>query len=276
MEKGKIRRLEDLSDEMREIESTFIYEAEEKTDEHIRSYIYHISSMNGHYVCSDLFKETFSQYTESLDSRMKYSTVIHNSAAVLANEMFHLNVNDPSIKKCIFLSGVPGAGKSFLAQSLYMSGVIEEYTMIFEGDISTPTIMDKIKAVKDKGMEAFIIIVNPTLELAQRNAINRSFEIGRGASSQTMARILSRIPEALNNIFREYSDIELAIYNKKTNYDIDYYIGRNYASILNHGSYEEILTKLQNLRLVILEELKKKSDSLKNGEMEEVSEKRGL
>lgn len=263
MEKGKIRRLINIPEELKADQEYFIEEAENNTTFYMESYRNHPSSLNGHYVCSDLFKETFQKYTESLESRKRYSEVIHNSAAVLANEMFHQNVQDPSIKECIFLSGVPGGGKSFLIQSLALSGAIGDDTMIYEGDITTPTIIEKIEAAKKAGKTLHIIVVNPTLELAQRNAINRSFEIGRGASCETMARILSRIPGALENIHASYPEIDLAIYNKTTNYDITCEYGFEKATVLNHGSYEEILEKLRELRVQLLSELKKKIEDKK-------------
>lgn len=71
-----------------------------------------------------------------------------------------------------------------------------------------------------------------------------------------MARIMSKIPTTLNNIIAKY-DIELGIFNKRTNYDIDYIIGTENIAILNHGTYEEILNKLLMLRLEILEEYQK-------------------
>ena len=166
---------------------------------------------------------------------------------------------DKSIDKCIFLSGVPGAGKSYLIQSIALSGELDDKTMVYEGDITTDTIYEKIDKCVENGKEIFFLIVNPTLELAQRNAIARHFEIGRGASSETMARIMSRIPAALNNIMSKY-DIELGIFNKHTNYDTDYMVGKENLPVLDHGTYDEILKKLLELRLEILEEYKKKTN----------------
>ena len=75
-----------------------------------------------------------------------------------------------------------------------------------------------------------------------------------------MARILSRIPNAVKEIIEKY-DITLGIYNKTTNYDITYEVGTDYISTLEHGTYEEILEQLQTLRLEILDEYKKKTES---------------
>ena len=72
-------------------------------------------SMGGRYVNSDLFKETFAEYNASKDSRGQYNAPVHNAAAVLASEQFRRVVSDnsePYRDSALFLSGVPGAGKS--------------------------------------------------------------------------------------------------------------------------------------------------------------------
>lgn len=255
MEKGKIRRLkEPLSEELKEMEEYFISEAENSTEEYLSKYIQLPSSFAGNYICSDLFKETFDAYHESTNSRKKYASVIHNSAAVLANEMFQIKSEDSHINKCIFVTGVPGAGKSFLIQSLLLANQLSKDIMIYEGDITTDTIYEKMRKVIEKGMDVYIIVVNPTLELAQENAITRHFEVGRGASCETMARILSNIPNALTKIRNMFPDIELGIYNKTSNYDINYYLGWDNIELLNHGTYDEILRRLQEIREKYLQE----------------------
>lgn len=70
-----------------------------------------------------------------------------------------------------------------------------------------------------------------------------------------MARILSKIPIALNEIKERYPNIELGIYNKKTNYDIENYVGFENAELLNHGDYDTVLEELQKLRIEILKEI---------------------
>ena len=125
MEKGKIRKIQkDISDELKMTEEYFIKSAEENTEKHISDYLELELSYNGSYICADLFKETFKEYSNSIEARMKYAEIIHNSAAVLSDELFHRMASSREMKKCIFLSGVPGAGKSFLIQSLYASIIL--------------------------------------------------------------------------------------------------------------------------------------------------------
>ena len=72
-------------------------------------------SFAGRYVCSDLFKETFPEFAASNEARGRYNNPLHNSAAVLASEQFRRMVQDPADpgrNTVIFLTGVPGAGKT--------------------------------------------------------------------------------------------------------------------------------------------------------------------
>lgn len=54
---------------MQRIEELFINSACEHTDEHILSYVSNEASFEGRYINSDLFKETFPLYAESIDCR---------------------------------------------------------------------------------------------------------------------------------------------------------------------------------------------------------------
>ena len=263
MIKGKIRRLENLSsEELYEVQDFIIKDAEDNEELHIKNYNELESSFNGRYVCADLMKETYPIYTESIDTRKKYSEVIHNSCACLAAEAFERQAKDENVKKCIFLTGVPGAGKSYLIQSIIFSGLLGTDIMVYEGDVTTPSIKEKMQLIKDLDKDIMVLVVNPTLELAQSNAIRRHFEIGRGASSQTMARIMSKLPNAIRELVNEF-DISLGIYNKTTNYDIFNTVGVEHIDSLEHGTYDEILNNLLQLREELLptirEEYEKKN-----------------
>lgn len=272
IEHGKIRRLnKELSPELKQMEEYFISQVENNSDKYFSKYNSLESSFNGQYICSDLFKETFDEYTESIETRMHYSEVIHNSCAVMAGELFERQAKNPNIQKCIFLTGVPGAGKSYLIQSLFLQGIISNDTMVFEGDISSPSIREKFEMVKNNGKEIHIIVVNPTLELAQENAIRRHFEIGRGASSSTMARILAGIPNAIANLSQDY-DITVGIFNKSSNYDIETVVTDDIDEIMAntyHGTKEEIEQRLLELREQLLPGIREEFEKKKLGIEEE-------
>ena len=272
MIKGKIRRLANLSsEELINAQEFIINDAEENEELHIKDYNKLESSYNGRYICSDLMKETFPIYTESIDSRKKYSEVIHNSCACLAGEVFERQAKDPSIDKCIFLTGVPGAGKSYLIQSIIFSGLLGTDIMVYEGDITTPSIKEKMQLLKDQNKDIMILVVNPTLELAQENAIRRHFEIGRGASSQTMARIMSKLPNAVRELDQEF-DLSVGIFNKKTNYDTYNTVGIENVDTLEHGTYEEILDEFLHLREELLPVIREEFEKKKLNEEEIVED----
>ncbi len=85
-----------------------------RTEMHIQRYCDDPRSFGGRYVAADLFKETFEQYAESKESRNRYNLPVHNSAAVLSAEQLRRLIAevDPSRDKLIFLTGIPGAGKT--------------------------------------------------------------------------------------------------------------------------------------------------------------------
>ena len=89
------------------------------------TYLAHPQSFDGRYVCSDLFKETFPEFSASPEARGRYNNPLHNSAAVLASEQFRRMVTNPNAlpeqDTVIFLTGVPGAGKTTAILSKHYS-----------------------------------------------------------------------------------------------------------------------------------------------------------
>ncbi|MBO6195047.1 MAG: zeta toxin family protein [Bacilli bacterium] len=226
----------------------FIKLASEHTDECIEKYKNLEQSFGGRYVCSDLFKEIFPLYNSDRNSRNLFISAVHNSSACLANEQFQRLAKDESISDCVFLTGIPGAGKSFFIESLRESGELKENMVIYEGDInSLDTIRQKINVMQENGKKVHIIVVNPTIELAYKNACKRLEIVGRGASKKTIARIASGIPGALQTLNIEFKDLDIGIYDKKTNTDIKSYVGIENLDLLDHGSFNEILDELDQL-----------------------------
>ena len=94
-------------------------------------------SFQGRYVNSDLMKETFAVYAQSPEARNYYNVVVHNAGAVLASEQFRRavrNDSDPARNAAIFLTGIPGAGKT---TSVLSAGEIPpNVRVIYEGQLS--------------------------------------------------------------------------------------------------------------------------------------------
>lgn len=245
----RIIRRENLTEEERKLEEYFIKEATLHPKEHVETYKNFLSSLNGRYICSDLMKETFAFYTESRETRNAYNYIVHDSAATLTNELYKEQVKDENITDCIFLTGIPGAGKSFFVQSLNLEGEIPDNVMIYEGSITTDTIIDKISLARENNKRVHIIVINSTLELAYQNVLTRIKESGRGASIQTMAKIASGLYEAVKRLYTMFNnELEIGIYKKEENDKIEIYTGIEEIEELNIGSYEEVLKRLEEIK----------------------------
>lgn len=124
-------------------------------------------SFQGCYICSDLFKELFPEYAASNENRTRYNAVVHNSAAVLADEQLKRVISDPMRQgsKVIFLTGVPGAGKT--SSVLISEQLPDDARAIYEGQLSRPEAgILKIQAALDAGLKPKIIVVHtPQREL---------------------------------------------------------------------------------------------------------------
>ena len=249
MEKESIISRKGLTENEQKIEEYFVNHAYLYEQEHMETYKNFPASIEGRYICSDLFKETFDVYTTSTETRRKYNYLVHNSAAVLANDLFEETVTNNTITDCIFLTGMPGAGKSFFIQSLNLEHQIPEQIMIYEGSIITNTIIEKILKALANNKNIHIIVIKPTLELAYQNVLTRIKESGRGASLETMAQIASGLYEAVKKLYAIFKDrIEIGIYAKNQNDEIEIYEGISYIELLNIGTYEEVLEELRAIR----------------------------
>lgn len=257
MEGINIIKLEDillatcpLNDEQKIMEKHFRESAAYRTDEHIKKYINLPTSFNGRYINSDLFKETFDEYTKSFEARIIYSPVVHCSAACLANEFFKIKIQDPKMQKCIIVTGIPGAGKSFTIQSLFKEKDLDKDTIVYEGSIiDLPTIKEKLSLLIKNDKEIYILVLHPTLELSLKNTIRRFEDSGRGASTSILARIRSDIYKSLIDLHKIYKDrINLIIHEKKDNFnDPTEYYGFENIAILKDKPYNDVKEYLDNI-----------------------------
>lgn len=213
----------------------------------IEAYKNHPEAHEGRYVAADLFKETFADYTASDDSRNRYNGPVHNSAAVLSAGLFKQNLDEQkgSGKQVIFLTGMPGAGKT----SIVLAGgeIPSHIAMIFEGQMSNPiTSIEKIQQVIDAGLLPTIRVVHAKPEIALANTLTRFTEVGRGASINVMASIQGGLPSSLEQIRNKYGDaIELSIIDKRIPKEVSTFTGWQHVELLkSEGTYEQIRTTL--------------------------------
>lgn len=233
--------------DMLKVEAECRKNTSENTDELIEKYTKLEQSRKGNYVSSDLMKMVFPFYKDDIENRRKYNLAVSNSAACLANETYRRQVENPNIKRCIFVAGPYGAGKSFLIQSLYEMHPEElEDCVVYEGSITTKSIDGKIDYALERNKKVDIIIINPTFELSLKNIKERAERIGRDVRREDASTVYANIYQALNRLLSKYKDINYVIYNKKTNIPIDLSVSTNVED-LNHGSYEEVLNEYDNI-----------------------------
>jgi len=122
-------------------------------------------SLGGRYVCSDLFKETFPEFSTSNESRARFNNPLHNSAAVLAAAQLSRVIqdnSDPGRDKVIFLTGVPGAGKTSAVlttkDGVSTAEIDPDVRAIYEGQLAKPAAaIAKIQEVIDAGLQPTIL-----------------------------------------------------------------------------------------------------------------------
>ena len=145
-------------------------------------YAAHPQSFGGRYVCSDLFKETFPEFSASPTARARYNNPLHNAAAVLASEQFRRMVADPNAPPT--------------------------------------TVLPKIQQVLDAGMKPVIIAVHTPPEAALENTLRRFEREGRGASLEAMASIQGGLPNGLRTIYERFGEkVEFQLFDRRGGMD---------------------------------------------------------
>lgn len=213
------------------------------------AYLQDERSMGGRYIAADLFKEMFPQYRASRESRNRYNNPLHNSAAVLSAALFRerLASGPPEQDTVIFLTGIPGAGKT---SSVLAGGDLPAHCRaVFEGQLSNPaTTFEKIQQVLDAGLQPLIIAVHALPENALMNTFRRFREVGRGASIHVMSTIQAGLPASLRQVherFGEAVDLQVNDYRDRDNHTV--HEGWTHLKLLeSEGSYDQIRNRLSS------------------------------
>ena len=206
-------------------------------------------SFEGRYVCSDLFKETFSEFSASNEARGRYNNPLHNCAAVLASEQFRRRAQDaskPEQDTVIFLTGVPGPGKTtaILSEAQLESNV----RMVYEGQLARPdSVIPKIEQVLAAGLRPVIVAVHTPAEVALVNTLRRYERHGRGASVEAMASIQGGLSQGLAAIRERFGDqVEFQLFDRRRGLDqTQQKEGWQHAGELqSEGTYEHLKARL--------------------------------
>ncbi len=206
-------------------------------------------SFDGRYVCSDLFKETFPDFSASNEARGRYNNPLHNSAAVLASEQFRRRVQDasrPEQDTVIFLTGVPGAGKT--TAILSENDLEANVRLVYEGQLARPdSVIPKIAQVLDAGLRPVIVAVHTPAEVALSNTLRRFERHGRGASVEAMASIQGNLPDGLAAIHARFGDaVQFQLFDRRQGLGAtEQKEGWLHASELqSEGTYEQLKARL--------------------------------
>jgi hypothetical protein len=166
------------------------------------------NTYGGRYVCADSFKALFPQYAENKETRNLYNGPVHNSAAVLAAARFARVIadgSDPSRIDAVFITGIPGAGKT---SAILSSDTLPVHArIVYEGQLADPVAsIQKLQAALDAGLCTEIIVVHTAPEQALENTFVRFNHYGRGASINVMAKIQGNLPDSLQIIHDTFKE----------------------------------------------------------------------
>ncbi|MCL2761155.1 MAG: zeta toxin family protein [Desulfuromonadales bacterium] len=205
-------------------------------------------SFNGHFVNSDLFKETFLQYAASKESRNLYNTPVHNAAAVLAAEQFKrvLTIVRELGSDIVYLvTGVPGSGKS---TSILDNGFPLGTHAVYEGQLANPRVaIEKVRQVITAGFKPVIVVIQVKPEQALDNTLVRFEALGRPVSIEAMATIQGGLPYGLKAVHEQFGDkVDLLVVDRREFDKPRDLNGWQHLDILKlEGNYEIIKQRLE-------------------------------
>ena len=247
-----INRQQFVDPERDRVQDEAIASAMGRTEKHIKRYCDDPRSFGGRYVAADLFKETFDRYAESKESRNLYNLPVHNAAAVLSAEQLRrlLAEGDPTRNRVVFLTGIPGAGKtsSVLVGNRATRSLPTYYRAIFEGQLVRPeATIPKIEQVFASALSPAIYVVHVTPELAMQRTLQRFAEEGRGASIQTMSSIQGGLPDGLRAVHERFGDkVELRVFDNRDPDKPQQHTGwDNMVLLRSEGNREQIEQRLR-------------------------------
>ncbi len=231
-----------------DVQESVIRDVQARPRDYLDRYTNHPASRQGHFVNSDLMKETIPAYAASRESRGRYNLAVHNSAAALAALQFRELVasqRPQGVDGAVFITGMPGSGKSTAIQQ--GQGLASNVWLVFEGQLAKPdTTMPKIDAALEAGLQVEIAVVHPVPEDALRNTFTRFREIGRGAGLEVLAQIQGYLPEGLEAVHEKYGDrVGLQVYDVRDRQNPTLRDGWGALEVLrSEQGYDEIKQRL--------------------------------
>ena len=244
--KSEIKKIDFGSNaELDEVQNLAIEFAKNSTEFILEGYNKHPDTMGGRYICSDTFKELFPCF-EAKENRALVNDAIHNSSAVLAATQFEevLNRDEPNKTKAIFITGIPGAGKTTSVKKFMVD---DEVKLIFEGQLANPApTIPKIEQCLQKKLDVRIVAVHIEPEKALDNTFKRFNEYGRGGSIEVMSSIQGNLPNGLKKLKEHFGDkINIIVIDKNDGKNQILTDEKEIYKLISIGSKEEIFKRLK-------------------------------
>ena len=237
-----------FADDRGAVEGAVIEAVEHDPNGYLREFVEDSRSLGGRFICSDLMKEQFPQFSIAKDGRQRYDLPVHNAAVALASEQLRRTLaNRPQAERntVLFLIGIPGAGKttSVLRHGFFPSNC----HAIYEGQLLRSTEgIAKIQMTLDAGYRSEVVVIHTLPENALVNTIRRFNEYGRGANLNVLADIQANLPGGLMEVQKHFGDdVTLHVVDKRDRPNTRRYSGWEYLKILeSEGSYDRIKQRL--------------------------------
>lgn len=244
--KSEIKKIDFGSNaELDEIQNLAIEFAKNSTGFILEGYNKHPDTMSGRYICSDTFKELFPCF-EAKENRALVNDAIHNSSAVLAATQFEevLKRDEPNKTKTIFITGIPGAGKTTSVKNFITNDKVK---LIFEGQLANPVpTIPKIEQCLQKKLDVTITAVHIEPEKALDNTFRRFNEYGRGGSIEVMSSIQGNLPSGLKKLKEHFGDkINIIAIDRNSDKNKILTDEKEIYKLINIGSKEEIFKRLK-------------------------------
>ena len=243
---SKIKRIDFSSNSwLDEVQEEAINLANNSTETFLEKYENHADTSGGRYICSDTFKELFPSFTK-IEDRALVNDAIHNASAVLAATQFEevLKRNEPNKTEAVFITGIPGAGKTTYIKDLMSNN--DKVKLIFEGQLANPTpTIPKIEQCLAKGLNVTIAVIHIDPEKALENTFKRFNEYGRGGSIEVMSNIQGNLPNGLKKLKEHFGDKIKIIAINRNNSNKILQNETEIEKLINIGSKDEIFKRLK-------------------------------
>ena len=241
---SEIRELNFSNSWLAEVQTEAINRAKNATNSMLQGYNNHPDTMGGLYICSDTFKELFPSF-KKIEQRALVNDAIHNASAVLAATQFEevLKRPEPNKTKAVFITGIPGAGKTTSVKNFMMDSKVK---LIFEGQLANPqSSIPKIEQCLQKNLAITIAVVHTAPEKALENTFKRFNEYGRGGSIEVMSSIQGNLPNGLRQLKAHFGDKINIIAIDRDNNNRILTDEQDIEKLINIGSKEEIFKRLE-------------------------------